>query len=63
MEFTGKTAAIIGGGGGIGRELALMLSEAGVRVVLGDVDETAAKDVVAQGVAEMHAACNELRYR
>jgi len=55
MEFKGKTAAIIGGGGGIGRELALMLSETGVRVVLGDIDERPALDTAAQAVAEMHA--------
>ncbi len=55
MEFKGKTAAIIGGGGGIGRELALMLNEAGARVVIGDVDGAAAKGVAAQAVAEMHA--------
>ncbi len=50
MEFKGKTAAIIGGGGGIGRELALMLNEAGARVVIGDVDGAAAKGVAAQAV-------------
>tara|TARA_R110000787_G_scaffold104494_1_gene211614 strand:+ start:18936 stop:20018 length:1083 start_codon:yes stop_codon:yes gene_type:complete len=44
MEFRGKTAAIIGGGGGIGRELALALAEQGATVVVGDIDESAANE-------------------
>ena len=44
MEFRGKTVAIVGGGGGIGRELALALLREGARVVVGDIDSNAAKE-------------------
>ena len=42
MELAGKTAVVIGGGAGIGREIVLGLARAGVSVLIGDLDEGAA---------------------
>lgn len=44
-ELTGKTAVITGGGGGIGRGMALAFGEAGMNVALADIDEGAARKV------------------
>ncbi len=44
-DFKGRTAVITGGGGGIGRGMALAFAEAGMNVVLADIDEAAARKV------------------
>jgi NAD(P)-dependent dehydrogenase (short-subunit alcohol dehydrogenase family) len=44
-RFDGKTAVITGSGHGIGRATAMMLAQAGARVVLFDVDATAVETV------------------
>jgi NAD(P)-dependent dehydrogenase (short-subunit alcohol dehydrogenase family)/quinol monooxygenase YgiN len=53
MDFAGKTMAIIGGGGGIGREIALQLADLGVDVFVGDIDPKSAlataQDIKAKG--------------
>ena len=51
MNFEGKTAAIIGGGGGIGRSIALALAREGVDVFVGDVNGEAAASVATEVVA------------
>jgi rhamnose utilization protein RhaD (predicted bifunctional aldolase and dehydrogenase)/NAD(P)-dependent dehydrogenase (short-subunit alcohol dehydrogenase family) len=47
-EFSRKIALIVGGGSGIGREVALMLAKKGAHVVISDMNEAAAKDVAAE---------------
>ena len=47
MDVEGKLAVITGGGGGLGRELALGLSAAGARCLIADVDLAAAEQVAA----------------
>jgi rhamnose utilization protein RhaD (predicted bifunctional aldolase and dehydrogenase)/NAD(P)-dependent dehydrogenase (short-subunit alcohol dehydrogenase family) len=47
-EFSRKIALIVGGGSGIGREVALMLAKRGAHVVVSDMNEAAAKDVAAE---------------
>jgi len=47
MDFDRKQVAIIGGGGGIGREIGLKLLKAGATVVLGDVDQSALDETAA----------------
>lgn len=47
-RLDGKVAIISGSGRGIGRELALKLAEQGARVVVNDIDEAPAEEVVAQ---------------
>jgi rhamnose utilization protein RhaD (predicted bifunctional aldolase and dehydrogenase)/NAD(P)-dependent dehydrogenase (short-subunit alcohol dehydrogenase family) len=42
-EFSRKIALVIGGGSGIGREVALLLAKAGASVVVADLDADAAK--------------------
>ena len=47
-EFSRKIALIVGGGSGIGREVALMLAKKGAHVVVSDMNEAAAKDVAGE---------------
>lgn len=57
MELKGKTAAILGGGGGIGREIALALVAEGASVIVGDINEVAAKETAAlakSGITPAH---------
>jgi len=48
MDIRGKVAVITGAGSGIGRATALRLAHAGAAVVVADVDDTGARDTVAQ---------------
>jgi len=48
MNLKGKTAAILGGGGGIGKAIALTLAAEGVAVFVGDIDGEAARAVAAE---------------
>ncbi len=43
LGLRNKTALVLGGGGGLGRAIALSLAHEGANVVLADVDETALK--------------------
>ena len=47
-EFDGKTAMVTGAGSGIGAEIARRLGAQGAQVIVGDVDEAAAKIVAAE---------------
>lgn len=62
MRLEGKTAAILGGGAGIGREIALALARHQVSVFVGDIDEAAGRDtadaVAALGVRSEFARCD-----
>ena len=44
-EFSRKILLVIGGGSGIGREVALLLARKGAHIVIADMNEDAAKDV------------------
>lgn len=48
MDFEGKTAVVTGGARGIGRGIALELSRRGSNVVIADMDEESARDVVTE---------------
>lgn len=56
MELQGRTAVVIGGGGGVGRGVVLGLADAGMRVVVADIERAAAEAVVAEVVARGGAA-------
>lgn len=51
MELDGRTAVVIGGGGGVGRGVVLGLADAGMRVVVADIELASAEQVVAEVVA------------
>ena len=48
MDFDGKTAIVTGAAGGIGRGIALELARRGSNVVIADIDEESAREVVAE---------------
>ena len=50
-ELSGKTAVVTGGGSGIGRGTALALADAGMHVVVADIDAHAAKAVADEASA------------
>lgn len=47
IDFTGQVAVVTGGGGGIGRAVSQLLSEAGARVMVVDLDRAAAEGTAA----------------
>jgi NAD(P)-dependent dehydrogenase (short-subunit alcohol dehydrogenase family) len=47
-ELAGRAAVVTGGGSGIGRGMALAFAEAGMNVVIADIDEAAARSVAAE---------------
>ena len=47
-RLEGKRAIVTGAGAGIGRAIALRMSEEGARVVISDVDEEAANEVASE---------------
>ena len=47
-RLSGKVAFVTGGGKGIGQEVVVLFAEEGARVVVGDIDEKAAKETVAR---------------
>jgi NAD(P)-dependent dehydrogenase (short-subunit alcohol dehydrogenase family) len=52
MDIVGKVAVVTGAGSGIGRATARALARSGAAVVVGDIDEAAGEETVAQIVAE-----------
>ena len=48
MDFDGKTAIVTGAARGIGRGIALELARRGSNVIVADVDEESAREVVAE---------------
>jgi rhamnose utilization protein RhaD (predicted bifunctional aldolase and dehydrogenase)/NAD(P)-dependent dehydrogenase (short-subunit alcohol dehydrogenase family) len=50
-EFSRKVVLVVGGGSGIGREVALLLARKGAHVVVADQNETGAKEVAAEANA------------
>lgn len=44
-ELAGRSAVVTGAGGGMGRSIALALADAGVKVVVADIDQNAAENV------------------
>ena len=47
-EFENKVAIVTGGGSGLGEVIALRLAEQGARVIVTDIDESAAQRVVSR---------------
>jgi rhamnose utilization protein RhaD (predicted bifunctional aldolase and dehydrogenase)/NAD(P)-dependent dehydrogenase (short-subunit alcohol dehydrogenase family) len=50
-EFSRKIVLVVGGGSGIGREVALLLARKGAHLVVADVNERAAAEVATEAVA------------
>ncbi len=50
-EFSRKILLVVGGGSGIGREVALLLARKGAHIVVADVNEAAAKEVAGEAAA------------
>lgn len=60
LRLAGRVAAVTGGASGIGRTAALRLCRAGARVMIGDVDEAAAAELLTQAAAAGYA--QQLRF-
>jgi NAD(P)-dependent dehydrogenase (short-subunit alcohol dehydrogenase family)/quinol monooxygenase YgiN len=48
MDLKEKKVAIVGGGGGIGREIALQLARSGAHIFVGDINQATAYEVAAE---------------
>ena len=48
ISLAGRTAVVTGGGRGLGKAIALRLSEAGANVVIGDIEDELAKSAAAR---------------
>jgi NAD(P)-dependent dehydrogenase (short-subunit alcohol dehydrogenase family) len=46
MELAGKSAVVTGGASGIGRAICLALAQRGVRIIVADIDDAAARETV-----------------
>ena len=57
MDVAGKVAVVTGGGGGIGRSLAVALADAGANVAVADIDGAAAGEV-ASTIGGIAARCD-----
>jgi rhamnose utilization protein RhaD (predicted bifunctional aldolase and dehydrogenase)/NAD(P)-dependent dehydrogenase (short-subunit alcohol dehydrogenase family) len=54
-EFSRKILLVVGGGSGIGREVALLLARKGAHIVIADMNEEAAADVAKEAAASASA--------
>ena len=61
--LTGISAAVTGGGHGIGRAIALRLAQSGARVAIGDVDHAAAEEVAREAGADAFGAALDIADR
>ena len=61
--LTGISAAVTGGGHGIGRAIALRLAQSGARVAIGDVDHAAAEEVAREAGADAFGAALDISDR
>jgi NAD(P)-dependent dehydrogenase (short-subunit alcohol dehydrogenase family) len=60
-RLAGRAAVVTGGASGIGKAAALRLCKAGARVMVGDVDEAAADQLLAD--ADLAGSVDQLRFR